>query len=74
MSANPFARLKQLLAGPPLQVGIVTSVADGLVTVELPSGNSVRVRGDASVGGSVFIRDGVIEGDAPALPIVNIEV
>lgn len=74
MSINPFARLRALLAGPPLQVGTVVAVDSGLATVELPGGNRVQVRGDASVGGSVFFRDGAIEGDAPALPVVNIEV
>lgn len=74
MSINPFARLRALLAGPPLQVGTVTTIVDGLATVQLPGGNTVRVRGSASVGSSVFFRDGVIEGDAPALPVVNIEV
>lgn len=74
MSANPFARLKALLAGPPLQAGVVLAVDGGLVTVELPGGDPVRVRGDATVGETVFFRDGAIEGEAPALTIVNIEV
>lgn len=74
MSVNPFARLKALLAGPPLQVGTVAATSDGFVTVQLPGGNTVRVRGDATVGGSVFFRDGAIEGVAPALTLINIEV
>ena len=75
MSANPFAVLKRLLAGGPLQVGTVTLVDDsGAVTVQLPGGSNVLVRGQATAGDTVFFRDGVIEGPAPALPFGTIEV
>jgi hypothetical protein len=39
----------------------------GVATVELPGGGVLQVRGDAAVSDQVFIRDGLIEGQAPQL-------
>ena len=43
-------------------------------TVELPGGGRLQARGAATVGSQVWVRDGVIEGDAPTLTLVEIEV
>lgn len=72
--SNPFAQLKSLLAGPPLQTGTVVSIADGIALVQLPSGAEIRARGDATPGQTVFLRGDVIEGEAPALAVVFIEI
>ena len=72
MSANPFARLRKLLAGPPVQVGTVVSLNGTLANVQLPGGDVVQTRGDATVGQVVFFQDGVIQGVAPSLSIVEI--
>jgi hypothetical protein len=72
--ANPYSRLLALLPQRPLQVGTVVDVTDGTVSVELPGGAIVQVRGDAGIGDNVFIRDGVIEGPAPSNTITDIEV
>jgi len=74
MTSNPFAKLKALFAGPPLLVGTVTSVTGTDITVELPSGARVAARGSATVGQAVFVQGGVIQGEAPSLSVVNIEV
>jgi hypothetical protein len=74
MSTNPFQRLINMLPKRPLQVGVVASTGGGTSVITLPDGNDVVVRGSASVGASVFFRDGVIEGTAPALTVVEIEV
>ncbi len=74
MSWNPYSRLTQLLAGPPLDVGVVLSVEGDGVIVELVSGAPVRVRGVATVGAWVYVRGGVVEGPAPALSGTTIEV
>jgi hypothetical protein len=74
MATNLYLRLRQLLAGPPLQVGIVTAVSGTDVAVQLPDGGVIRARGDAALSDSVFVRDGVIEGVAPSLPIEVIEI
>jgi hypothetical protein len=71
---NPFKQLIDLLPQHPLQVGTVTAYADGVATVELPGGGTVQGRGEASVGDHVFVRDDVIEGPAPVLPVELISV
>ena len=35
---------------------------------------TLRARGDAALGDVVFVRDGVIEGPAPSLTLVTIDV
>lgn len=71
---NPYKVLLDLIGNPPLQVGTVTLIANGLATVELPDGGTLQARGNTVPGQTVFVRDGVIEGEAPALPIAVIEV
>lgn len=71
---NPLQSLKQLLAGPPQQVGQVVAVAGNIITLELPGGAQIKARGAATVGQHVFEQDGQILGEAPALPIDIIEV
>jgi len=71
---NVYRQFLDLLPARPLQVGTVTAVSGDQCTVELPSGGVLQVRGQAAVGDLVFVRDGVIEGQAPALSIVVIEI
>lgn len=71
---NVYERFRQLLPDPPLQVGTVTEVGAGVVTVQLPGGGLVKARGSAEVGQKVFVRDGVVEAVAPALALEVIEV
>jgi hypothetical protein len=72
---NLYRQLKELLPTPALMVGTVAiNHGDGTVTVTHPDGNAQRVRGDVTVGQQVFFRDGVVEGDAPNLPLVSIDV
>jgi hypothetical protein len=74
MSYNVFTRLKKLFPTAPLQIGEVTAVETGSVTVALPDGGVLTARGSASVGQNVYVRDGVVEGVAPDLPTLAIEV
>jgi len=74
MLRNPFARLQDLLGRPPRQAGTVASVSSGIAQITLPGGGSIAARGAATVGARVFVRDGVIEGPAPTLPVEIIEV
>jgi hypothetical protein len=73
-TTNLWKRLKQLLPEPPLLVGEVVAVSTYGATVELPDGSLVAVRGEGSVNQMVFIRDGIIEGSAPSLTPVLIEI
>lgn len=72
---NLYRALRELLPEPALQVATVATVnADGTRTVTYPGGGTQRVRGTASVAAQVFVRAGVIEGDAPALTPLTIDV
>lgn len=72
--SNLYRQFLDLLPARPLQVGTVTATDGGTCTVQLPGGGVLQARGSATVGQSVFVRDGVIEGDAPALTVVTIEI
>lgn len=74
MTMNLFAQFKRLLPGQPLMVGTVISSGSGAVLVELPGGDRLTVRGEADPGGKVFFRNGAVEGPAPALTTVLIDV
>ncbi|MFN7817805.1 MAG: hypothetical protein ACK5OQ_16370 [Burkholderiales bacterium] len=71
---NLFKVFKSLIPEPPLQVGDVIATDNGTVLIELPGGGILQARGDAMVGDRVFVRDGVIEGPAPTLPVEIISV
>ena len=71
---NPYRVLLDLLPQTSLQVGDVTAIDTGVATITLPGGSTTNARGTAQVGDRVFFRDGVIEGAAPALPVVFLEV
>ena len=42
--------------------------------VVLPGGGLIRARGETTVGETVFVRDDVIEGVAPSLPMEIIDI
>jgi hypothetical protein len=72
---NIYRELLSLLPSSPLLVGQVESVGTGTVTVQYPGGGTQMVRATGyAIGAKVFVRDGVVEGLAPALPTVTIEV
>lgn len=49
-------------------------VGAGVALVVLPGGGLIRARGEVTVGETVFVRDDVIEGVAPALPMEIIDI
>lgn len=71
---NLYQQFRQLLPGAPLQAGTVIEVGTGVALVVLPGGGLIRARGEASVGQAVFVRDEVIEGVAPSLPLEIIDI
>ena len=71
---NIYRQFLDLLPARPLQVATVIAASGGMCTVQLPGGGILQVRGEAAVAAQVFVRDGVIEGEAPALPIEIIGV
>ena len=73
---NLLQRFQGLVGAPPLQVGeVISHNAGGTSTVQLPGGGLLTARGQAvPVGQQAYVRDGVVEGPAPVLPVVLIEV
>ena len=74
MSWNPHKRWLNLIPHTRLDAGQVIEVTADGATIQLPTGEQVRVRGQASVGEQVYIRGGVIEGPAPGLTGIDQEV
>jgi hypothetical protein len=74
MATNLFSQFRRLLPAQPLLVGEVVSSGGGAVVVMLPGGDEIVVRGDGTVGTNVFVRNGMVEGAAPDLTVVLVEV
>lgn len=76
-STNLYRALRELLPEAPLQVAAVAVVHTdtGDSTITWPGGSQQRVRGTSVAAGQhAFVRNGVIEGPAPALTLETIEV
>lgn len=77
MQTNLWTTFQKLIPQDVLQIGTVLAVdaTSGTSTIELLGGGILTVRGsDVSVDNRVFVRAGVIEGLAPALPLIEQEI
>lgn len=74
MLRNPYRVFLDMLPARPLEVGTVLAVAGDVVTIELPGGGRLQARGQTGIGTRVFVRDGLIEGEAPTLTYISAEV
>ena len=74
--SNLYRALQQLLPQPALLIAEVLEVhSDNTSTVEFPDGSQQRVRGAiVAVGLPAFVRNGIIEGLAPARIATVIEI
>lgn len=75
--SNLYRTLISLLPQTPLLVGTVSSIdlVTGTSTVVFNGTGAAIVRGTSvQVGGRCFVRNGLIEGAAPDLPFLEIEV
>lgn len=72
--ANLYRIFKDLIPEAPLMVGTVSTVETGYCVIDLPGGGQVTGRGSSSIGQTVFVRDGVIEGSAPILTLELIDI
>ena len=68
---NPYREFMALMPDQPLEVGEITSIAGGVALITLPGGGVLQARGEGAVGQRVFVRAGVIEGEAPTLTYVT---
>ena len=68
---NIYRQFLDLLPKRPLQIGEVAAVDAGVATITLPGGGVLQARGQATLDQRVFVRDGVIECEAPALTYVE---
>lgn len=76
-TTNLYRALRELMPDAPLQVATVASVntAVGTSVIVWPGGQQQTARGSSVAAGSLaFVRDGLIEGAAPALEFLMIEV
>lgn len=72
-----YRRLLELLPEQPIYTATVQALhSDGTATVEMPGGDLARVRNPlgAQAGQGVYVQDGAVIGEAPALPYVLIEI
>jgi len=72
--ANLLQQFKSLLPDSPLLVGDVLSISNNILAIELPDGSQITAKGVATVGQRVFVRGGRIEGVAPTLAYVEVEI
>ena len=70
---NAYREFMALMPDQPLEVGEVTSITGGVAIITLPGGGVIQARGGGVVGQRVFVRAGVIEGEAPTLTYVSAE-
>ena len=77
MSTTLYTRLMELLPSQPVLTASVAAVyGDGTALVTLPGGAQLRVRNPlaAGLGNAVYVQDGAVIGQAPALPVVLIDI
>ncbi len=74
--ANLWKQFSALLPSDPLLVATVTAHnSDGTSTVQYPGGGTAVVRGQSvAIGAKAFIQSNQIQGAAPDLPLIELEV
>ena len=74
MAGNIYQQFLNLLPRRVRRVATVVAIEGDVATLELPGGGLLTAVGSGAVGAQVFVRDGVIEGEAPPMAIVVIEI
>ncbi|MFZ6655674.1 hypothetical protein [Undibacterium sp. TJN19] len=72
--ANIYKVFKDLIPNAPLLIGRVIVIEVGQCVIALPGGGQITARGNGIVGQNVFVKDSVIQGDAPNLAVQVIDV
>lgn len=74
---NIWHQLKSLFPEEPIRIGTVLTIrqATGASTLRLLDGAIITARGTSiPVGHKAFVRAGLIEGPAPSLPEISVEI
>lgn len=71
---NLYKRFSDLTGRSLRTVATCVSSADGESVMQYPGGSLVRVRGEGIPEQRYFVRDGALDGEAPALVSLVIEV
>lgn len=71
---NLFRRFSDLIGRSARTVGECMSSANGMSVLRYPGGALVRVKGTGVVGTNYFVLDGRLDGEAPDLPALEIEI
>lgn len=71
---NLYKRFSDLAGRKLRTVGTCISAVFGECTIQYPGGSVVRVKGAGEVGTRYFVLDGKLDGEAPALTAVTVEV
>lgn len=77
MSRNPYSVFLDLMPPKRLLIATVTGIDGDVARLVLPGGGVLTARGvgQRAIGAEVYVRDGVIEGDASAdMPLVQVEI
>jgi hypothetical protein len=71
---NLFKRFSDLTGRSLRTVGTCISADFGECTIQYPGGSLARVKGAGTPGTRYFVQDGALDGEAPALVSLEIEV
>jgi hypothetical protein len=74
MATNLYKQFKDIFPDAPLLIGTVTLIDGKHRIVTLPDGNTVRAIGEFDLNKSVFVKESIIQGEAPVLPVYTINV
>ena len=77
MARNLYSAFLELQPAKLRQIATVTAIDGDIAQLVLPGGGVLTALGVGQrvIGAEVFVRDGVIEGDAPAdMPLVQFEI
>jgi len=71
---NPYQRFADLLGRPLRAAGVCVAATATESTIEYPGLAHVTVLGVGTIGQRYFVFDGRLDGEAPNLPVMEIEV
>lgn len=71
---NLFKRFSSLIGRSLRTVGTCIATNYGESTIQYPGGSLVRVQGEGATGTLYFIFDGRLDGEAPALTALVVEI